>query len=149
MEHEHFATATYVTYSLERTLSSEPDAVWEVVRDFGNVGWIPGATKAVSYDGGPGVGLSRILHNRDQGPIRETLIALSEADRTITYTVSRNIPFPVNYYCATMRVGEDGGKAHVTWSCVYEPEDATPEQAAAAIEALYNLMLDWIDDFAA
>lgn len=146
---EHLATAKYETLELTRTMTSPGRSVWAVIRDFGNMSWVPGGPESTTHDGGPGVGLSRIIDVPGCGPVRETLVALSDTERTLTYTVSRNMPFPVNYYCATMRVSAEGaGETSVVWSCVFEPEGVPAAEAAAAIEKLYNVMLDWIDNSA-
>ncbi len=131
---------------VERTLSAPTQAVWELTRDFGNVGWIPGASDTTELEGS-GVGMSRIMKNPEGGTIRETLVALDEAGRSATYTIGEGIPFPVSSYRATMKVSDDGGKGRIAWSCEFEPQGASEEDAGKAIEGMYQVMLGWIDDY--
>jgi hypothetical protein len=131
---------------VERTLSAPTSAVWEIIRDFGNVGWIPGARDSARLEGS-GVGMSRIMQKPEGGEIRETLVALDDAGQSATYTIGEGIPFPVSSYRATVAVSDDGGKGRIAWSCEFEPEGASAEDAGKAIEGMYHIMLGWIDDF--
>jgi hypothetical protein len=131
---------------VERTLSAPTSAVWEITKDFGNVGWIPGAGDGARLEGS-GVGMARIMQKPEGGEIRETLVALDEAGQSITYTIGEGIPFPVSSYRATMTITDDGGKGHLAWSCEFEPKGASAEDAGKAIEGMYQVMLGWIDDF--
>ena len=131
---------------VERTLAAPTEKVWAITRDFGNVGWIPGASDSTRLEGS-GVGMTRVMQNPEGGEIRETLVALDEAAHSATYTIPEGIPFPVSSYRATMTVTDDGGKGHLAWSCEFEPAGASEEEAGKAIEGMYQVMLGWIDDF--
>ena len=132
--------------SVERTLSIPTRAVWELTRDFGNVGWLPGGGAGAVIEGS-GVGMARIMQKPEGGSIRETLVALDEAGQSATYEIGDGIPFPVSSYRATMTVTDDGGNGRIRWSCDFEPKGASEEEAGKAIEGMYQVMLGWIEDF--
>ena len=134
--------------SVERTLSASTDAVWNCTRNFGDVGWIPGASDTVELQG-EGIGMTRIMGNPEGGRVYETLEAVDEAGQSITYTIGEGLPFPVSSYRATMTVTDDGGKGHLTWSCEFEPDGVSAEEAGKAIEGMYQVMLGWVEDFLA
>jgi len=126
-----------------KTLDAEPDALWALVRDFGNVPWIPGGENAEVRGSGPG--MVRILQG-PQGAIHEVLESIDDDARALVYTIPENVPFPVKGYRSTMRVSDDGGKGRLSWSCEFEPAGTTEQEAGKAIEGMYGVMIGWIDD---
>ena len=130
---------------VEKTLPVSPDALWALVKDFGNVSWIPGASASAKIEGS-GPGMARILGNPEGGSIREILDSVDEAGCSITYSIPEGTPFPVSTYCSTMTVSEDSGQAHLAWSCEFDPEGASAAEAGAAIEGMYGVMMGWIQD---
>ena len=130
---------------VEKTLPVSPDALWELVKDFGNVRWIPGASETAQGEG-DGPGMARILGNPEGGSIREILDSIDEEGRAITYSIPEGVPFPVSRYCSTMTVSDDGGDARLSWSCDFEPDGASEAEAGGAIEGMYGVMAGWIQD---
>ena len=130
--------------NVTRTLDHAPDALWAVVRAFDQVGWIPGGDDGEIQ--GEGVGQVRIFGGPD-GKIHEHLEARDDDTRTLVYTIPQGAPFPVTGYRATMVVTDDGGKGRLSWTCEFEPEGATVEEASQAIEGMYQVMIGWIDDW--
>lgn len=128
-----------------KTLDATPDALWKCVEDFGGVGWLPGGGAGAEIEGS-GPGMTRILQGPD-GKIRETLESVDAAARSLTYVIPVGVPFPVTGYRATMKVSDDGGKGQIEWSCEFEPEGATEEEARTGIETMYGVMLGWIQDY--
>ena len=126
-----------------RTIDAPTDALWKLVRDFGDVRWIPGGEHAKLEGSGPG--MLRILAGPD-GSVRERLESVDEANQSIVYTITEGLPFPVTGYRATMRVSDAGGQGHLDWSCSFEPEGVSEEDAAKGIETMYGVMLGWIED---
>lgn len=126
-----------------RTIDAPTDALWKLVRDFGDVRWIPGGEHAKREGSGPG--MLRILAGPD-GSVRERLESVDDGDQSIVYTVPEGLPFPVTGYRATMRVSDDAGKGRLDWSCSFEPDGVTEAEAAKGIEAMYGVMLGWIED---
>lgn len=128
-----------------KTLETTPDALWKCVEDFGNVGWLPGGGAGAEFEGS-GPGMTRILQGPD-GKIRETLESVDANARSLTYVIPVGAPFPVTGYRATMQVSDDGGKGRLDWSCEFEPDGATADEARAAIESMYGVMLGWIQEY--
>ena len=129
--------------AVNRTLDAPTDALWKLVRDFGNVHWIPGGEHAKLEGSGPG--MVRVLVGPD-GSVRERLESVDEADQSIVYTITEGLPFPVTGYRATMRVSDADGKGRLDWSCSFEPEGVSEAEAAKGIEAMYGIMMGWIED---
>ena len=75
------------------------DELWALVRDFGNVPWIPGGEEATVE--GQGVGMVRALLG---GAVRERLESIDEGARRIGYTIDAGLPVPATDYHATMTV---------------------------------------------
>jgi hypothetical protein len=129
--------------NVTRTLDANPEALWAVVRAFDNVSWIPGGEDAEIR--GEGIGQVRIF----QGPeskVHEHLEARDDDSRSLTYTIPEGVPFPVTGYRATMLVTDDGGRGRLSWTCEFEPDGVPEQEASKAIEAMYGVMLGWIED---
>jgi Polyketide cyclase / dehydrase and lipid transport len=118
-----------------RTLAASADAVWRLVRAFGDLSWVPGDPKVEIR--GEGVGQVRII-DRPYGQVHEQLTSLDDAARSLTYVVPRGNPVPVTGYEARMTVSDDGGKGRLTWSCRFEPDGVSEEEAARDIERRYR-----------
>jgi hypothetical protein len=128
-----------------KTLDATPDALWKCVEDFGNVGWLPGGGAGAELEGS-GPGMTRILQG-PEGKIRETLESVDAAARSLVYVIPVGIPFPVTGYRATMRVTDDGGKGHLEWTCEFEPDGVSEDEARGGIENMYGVMIGWIQDY--
>jgi hypothetical protein len=131
--------------TVERTLSVPTRTLWEVVRDFGNVSWMPGGKDAARFEG-DGVGMFRILGNPEGGEVHERLDAVDEGAQSIQYSIPKGIPFPVTDYAATMVVSDDGGSGHLAWTCEFQPDGVPESEAAAIIEQMYGVMIGWIEE---
>ncbi len=129
--------------SVSRTLNASTEAVWGLVRDFGNVPWMPGGENAETEGQGPG--MVRILQGPN-GAIREQLESVDDEARVLVYSIPENVPFPVTGYRSTMTVSDDGGQGHLDWSCEFEPEGISEEEAAKTVETMYGVMFGWIED---
>ena len=46
-----------------------------------------------------------------------------------------------------MVVTDDGGKGNLSWTCEFEPNGATEEEAGGALQGMYGVMMGWIQDF--
>ena len=132
--------------SVTQAMDVSADAVWAVVEDFGNIGWMPAGTQARVEGEGPG--MARIIQGPDSS-IREQLESCDATSRTLVYTIPEGVPFPVTGYRSTMKVDEAGDGCALTWSCEFEPAGASESEAQAAIEGMYTVMVGWIRDAAA
>jgi Polyketide cyclase / dehydrase and lipid transport len=77
--------------------SQSADDIWHVIRDFNNYAvWVKGAGESRIEDGKPGdaVGAARnVLYNGKR--IRQSLLALSDPDREVTYAFCETDALPV------------------------------------------------------
>jgi hypothetical protein len=132
--------------SVKRTLAVPARKVWDLISDFGDVSWMPAGTPAVVEGSGPG--MARVIGGGER-KIREVLEARDAVARTLTYTIPEGVPFPVTGYRSTMLVSDAGDGCELEWRCSFEPAGVSEEQAAAAIEGMYGVMIGWVAERAA
>ena len=104
-------------------LKAPSDRIWTVLRDFGGLHrWLPGIAQCGVEGGGLGdrVGAIRHLVARDGGEFREQLVALSDYDLTLAYSILE-APFEVSDHLAEIRVipVTEGGGSFVGWSAEF------------------------------
>jgi carbon monoxide dehydrogenase subunit G len=117
------------TATAELTMSSSPDAVWAVVRDYhGLQGWMPGIEESVAE------GDDRVLSMMGM-TIRERLVKLDEDGKALTYSIVDGAP--VESHEATITVHDADGGSRVTWDVT-----ATPDDMAALMQGLYQGALE-------
>jgi carbon monoxide dehydrogenase subunit G len=127
-------------------INASADEVWSIVRDFGNLAeWAP-SIESCEIEGGGDVlvGAVRRLIGPGGGVFRERLVALSDADRSLSYEFVES-PLPVRTVLATMRVAPvtATGGAFVEWSSRFDAE-AKDEESVTKIfnKAVYAAGLD-------
>ncbi len=87
-------------------IAAPVERVWPVVRDFNGLpSWHPAIAESEIEEGWPAdrVGCVRRFRTRDGGLLREKLLALSDTDRMVSYSILVS-PMPVADYVATMRL---------------------------------------------
>jgi hypothetical protein len=103
------------------------DNIWNVIRDFNNYPvWVDGSGESEDGKSGDAVGAVRnVLYQGKR--IRQTLLALSDVDRSQTYAFCGEAPMPVRDYRATLRVAPvtDSGRGFIEWSATF---DCAPER---------------------
>jgi hypothetical protein len=114
------------------------------VRAFGDLSWAPRGLKVEIR--GEGVGQVRIV-TLPHGEVHEQLTSLDDAARSLTYTAPVGNPVPVTDYEARMTVSDDGGKGRLTWSCVFEPDGVSEEEAARDLLQRYNAVIKAIEAY--
>lgn len=107
------------------------DRVWAVVRDFNALPrWVPAVAESRIEQNLPAdrVGCIRAFTLRDGGRIREQLLALSDYEYSVTYSILES-PMGVSEYVATLRLFPvtDGGRTFAEWVAEF---DCPPERAA-------------------
>lgn len=81
-------------------------AVWDCVRDFNALpAWHPAIAKSEIEDGraSDSIGCVRSFSLQDGGHLREQLLAMSDPDHSVTYSILVS-PMPVANYVATLRL---------------------------------------------
>ncbi len=118
------------------------EKLWALVRDFGNIPWIPGGDEATVE--GEGVGMVRSLLG---GAVRERLESLDDASMKLGYTIDEGLPVPASDYHAIMTVSAAGAdRSELDWTCSYVPNGASDEEVHAQFEGLYTTMIGWIKE---
>lgn len=127
-------------YQIEGEIEMSADALWRVLCDFGEVGWLPGNPDYESE--GEGVGMIRTIRTPPLPTVRERLDAIDEENRAIHYRVLDGNPMPVDDYRASMKVVDLGeGRSRLVWSSTWEPKDVSEEKARKAVDGLYTGVL--------
>ena len=127
-------------YRTDGDFELSADALWAVVSDFGDVGWLPGDPDFESE--GEGVGMIRTIRTPRFPTVREQLDAIDEAGRAIHYRVIEGIPMPVRDYRATMKVVDLGeGRSRLEWSSTWEPDGVTEAKALESVAGMYTGVL--------
>ena len=100
------------------------EKVWATIRRFDTAAdWLPFVRSSPIEDGGDPtrVGCIRVVTQADGAVFREVLVALSDANRSYSYTFVGS-PVPVRDHRTTLRVLPitDGDRSYVEWSSRFE-----------------------------
>jgi hypothetical protein len=111
--------------------------LWQTLRDFGNIArWHPDVAESHLEEGGTAnqVGAVRALHLRNGTPVRERLLALSDAEFYYTYSVIES-PFPVRNHRSTVRLFPvtTSDQTFVPWEAEFEVTDGDPATMAQGV----------------
>jgi len=120
---------------VEGEIGATPDAVWELVGDFG--GFVKALGAPVDLEG-EGVGQLRTITFGSKSVV-ERLDELDHDAKRITYSILQAGPLPVRDYRATMQLAPAGDAAcTLTWFSDFEPEGASEEDAVKAVRGVYD-----------
>ncbi|PYL13280.1 MAG: hypothetical protein DMF43_05850 [Verrucomicrobia bacterium] len=113
------------------------EQVWAMIRRFDAVAhWLPFVKSSPIENGGDPtrVGCVRVLTQTDGEVFREILVALSDAERSYSYTFVSS-PVPVRNHRTTLRVLPitDGDCSYVEWSSRFE---IAPEHESQLVELM-------------
>jgi hypothetical protein len=134
-------------------IEAPAERVWAAVRDFGELPTWSGLVESSELEGGRAgdrVGCVRVLALPDGGVIRERLVALSDAERTQSYTIVE-APVPVSEYSGTLRVTPvtDGERSFVEWWGTFECDLDQREHWVTFFSGLYQQGFDALKAYAA
>lgn len=127
------------TIFVSSIIDAPADDVWSKIRDFNNLpGWHPGIKdSAIEGDlAGDQVGCIRNFNLHDGGNIREQLLAMSDPDRSCTYSILES-PMGVENYVATLRLlpVTDGNRTYAEWTAEF---DCAQEAEAELLDMISN-----------
>lgn len=139
--HAHGGTRQKVVETLE--INAAPEAVWNLIKDFGDAKWVPAVASSTATKGNE-AGSVRTLTLKKGGELKEELKEIDPAGKVIKYRVHEEpkcAVFPVNNYSATITVKPSATGSTVEWlSAAYRcftPNNPPPgEDEKAAIEAM-------------
>jgi hypothetical protein len=130
-------------------LEAPVEAVWEIVRDFnGHDRWHPIVADSVIERGQPvdKIGCVRRFHLKDGALLRETLLALSDADMAYSYCLN-DTPVPLLNYVAHVRLAPvtDGDWTFWHWESRFDtPPGREAELKAMVAKNVYQAGFDAI-----
>lgn len=132
---------------MEVLVTGEIDAsakdLWELVRNFGEVGWMQGVSN-VELEG-EGVGMVRRIYAGGPTAVIEKMTSLDETAQRLGYTITENNPMPVSRYDAHMQVVDlGGGRSRLEWGCSADPEGVDEAAAKATVEGMYGVLISWV-----
>ena len=119
----------------EQNYTSSPDAVWKVLRNFGDLGWMPGVESCEAE--GEGIGAVRRI-GMGGNVVTERLESLDDGARTISYSIQEG-PIPVQDYLATICVSKTEAGCRVDWTARFELAEGIPADAITkGLEGAYG-----------
>jgi hypothetical protein len=126
------------------------EKVWKIIRRFDAAAdWCPFVRSSPIEDGGDParVGCIRVVTQKDGAVFREILVALSDAERSYSYTFVGS-PVPVRNHRTTLRLLPitDGNRSYVEWSSRFEID---AEYEASLVELMNRNFLDGLQSLAA
>jgi polyketide cyclase/dehydrase/lipid transport protein len=118
-------------------VDASAEKVWAVIRRFDAVvDWLPFVKSSPIEDGADPtrVGCVRVLTQTDGEVFREVLVALSDAERSYSYTFVSS-PVPVRNHQTTLRVLPitDSDRSYVEWSSRFEID---PQHEAQLVDLM-------------
>ena len=115
--------------------------VWNVLEDFGNMGWLNMADISIEVLG-EGIGMVRRVSLNGQY-IDERLESMDKQARLLTYSIEECELFPFKNYLAQMTVEKINElECKMTWMSDFEEGNMPKEEAESMMTFNYNTMLD-------
>jgi len=143
----HGPTRQKVSEAIE--INAAPDAVWSIIKDFGNAhAWMP-MVASTTGQGGNEKGATRELTLKKGGVIKEELKSYEADKKSFSYRISDDpdcAVLPVKNYSASIAVVPSGAGSKVEWNGAFyrcfmnnnPPPDQNEEAAVHAVTAVYK-----------
>lgn len=118
-------------------IGAPADRIWQVVRDFNALpDWVPAVAESRIEGGHPSdqIGCVRAFRLQDGGFLREKLLALSDYDFSVSYSILES-PMGVENYIATLRLAPitDGNRTFAEWTAEFDCDPAAENDLIATI----------------
>ena len=124
-----------------RNFNVPAEKVWNVLEDFGNMGWLNMADISIEVIG-EGIGMVRRVSLNGQY-IDERLESMDKQARLLTYSIKECELFPFKNYLAQMTVEKiNEFECKMTWMSDFEEGNMPKEEAESMMTFNYNTMLD-------
>ena len=122
------------TVTISSVIDAPVDKVWERISDFNGLpDWHPRMTESQIEDGKSAteIGCVRNFKVTSGATIRERLVALSEADRTVSYAIIET-PQPITNHSATLQLRPitDGNRTYAEWTATFDAPEGEAEAVA-------------------
>jgi len=103
----------------EASIARNPDDIWKVIREFGDLGYMPGIDSCTVDGDIRTVGTMGIS-------VKEQLRDLDDDTRRLSYSVIESPMSNLVSHLVTIAVDSEGAGTHLTWSVEVEPDDLLP-----------------------
>jgi Polyketide cyclase / dehydrase and lipid transport len=123
-------------------IPADPQAVWDVVGDFGAIAkWHPAVAESLAEGTGPGALRRLALVNGDR--LTERLEEFNDGERYYSYSLVEG-PLPVSDYYATLhvRAAYDAPSSTIEWIGAFTARDVSETEAEQLIRSIYEAGLD-------
>jgi len=115
------------------------DRVWDLIKDFGDLRWSPGAT-IIKLEG-EGPGMIRHVEGGDLGFFKEQCDAIDDGNHTLCYTLLES-PAPFEDYRAKIELAEiSPGTCEIVWSSEFVPVSVSNADAVKLVEDMYRYFI--------
>jgi hypothetical protein len=124
------------------TVPAGPQAVWDVVGDFGAIAkWHPAVAESRAEGMGPGA--LRRLTLVNGGRLVERLEEFNDGERYYSYSLVEG-PLPVSDYYATLhvRAAYDAPSSTIEWTGAFTARNVPESEAEQLIRSVYQAGLD-------
>ncbi|MDZ5699804.1 MULTISPECIES: SRPBCC family protein [Phyllobacteriaceae] len=125
------------TVTVSSVIDAPVEKVWARIRDFNGLpSWHPRMVKSEIEDGRPAdeIGCVRKFQLASGATLREKLIAFSDTDHSVTYSILET-PQPISNHQATLSLRRitDGNRTYAEWTATF---DAPAEEADKVAEGM-------------
>ncbi|HJU18097.1 MAG TPA: SRPBCC family protein [Stellaceae bacterium] len=124
------------------TIAANPQAVWDVIGDFGAIAkWHPAIADSRAEGSRPGALRRLTLKNGDR--LVERLEEFNDGERYYSYSLVEG-PLPVAEYYSTLhvRAAYDAPSATVEWTGAFTAKDAPESDVEHLIQSIYQAGID-------
>jgi carbon monoxide dehydrogenase subunit G len=129
---------------VEHPFTQSADTVWQRIRDFSDLDWLPGVTGC--HVEGNGVGAVRTVTTADGGQVVEALTAMDEQARAFGYRIIQAPGVREDtHYQATVEVQPTDSGCKVIWQAQFNGGNASADKVELArrgAEKMYLLCLE-------
>ncbi len=100
----------------EASIACKPDDIWKVVREFGDLSYMPGIDSCTVDGDVRTVGTMGI-------EVKEQLRDLDDDTRRISYSIVESPMSNMTSHLATIGIDAEGEGSHLTWTVEVEPDE--------------------------
>lgn len=125
------------TVTISSVIEAPIEKVWALIRDFNGLpSWHPRMVESHIEDGKAAteIGCVRNFKTATGATVRERLVAFSDDDRMVTYSIIGH-PMPITNHSSTLRLERvtDGDRTYAVWTAEF---DAPADQAEAMAKGM-------------
>lgn len=126
-------------------INADADKVWSVLRDFAGVKnysdeILSSELEGEEHPAGCRIGMIRHIVFRGKGEVREQLVALSDAERYLIYTILTPDTLPIRNYSGKISIApvSDTNRSVIGWSGSFSVEEGDTQQVSEWLRQGYR-----------